>query len=118
MNGPLADLSVAEVDDRVAESGVVAANFVLRPAVGEDAQWMADLKADAMRADLERLGYWDRDWARSRFLDAYVSANTSIIQPTKESRALSPCVQSGTPAGSNTSTSMPGSGARGSAAAF
>jgi GNAT superfamily N-acetyltransferase len=41
---------------------------------------MADLKADAMRADLERLGYWDRDWARRRFLEAYVAGNTSIIQ--------------------------------------
>lgn len=40
---------------------------------------MADLKADAMRPDLERLGYWDREWARERFLSAYVPVNTHVI---------------------------------------
>jgi hypothetical protein len=58
---------------------VVSPNFVLRPAAADDASWLADLKADAMRGDLERLGYWDRDWARQRFLDSYVPANTSVI---------------------------------------
>lgn len=33
-----------------------------------------------MRPDLERLGLWDRDWARSRFLDAYVATNTDIVE--------------------------------------
>ena len=51
----------------------------LRPATAGDARWLADVKAQAMRADLQRLGYWDRDWARHRFLDAYVPANTSVI---------------------------------------
>lgn len=51
----------------------------LRLATGNDAQWMADLKAEVMRADLQRLGYWDRDWARQRFLDAFVAANTSVV---------------------------------------
>jgi GNAT superfamily N-acetyltransferase len=65
---------------RAAQSKVVAKDFVLRPASDDDAEWMADLKAEAMRADLERLGYWDRDWARGRFLEAYVAANTMIIE--------------------------------------
>lgn len=51
----------------------------LRAATASDAGWMADLKAEAMRADLARLGYWDPDWARQRFLDAYAPANTSVV---------------------------------------
>jgi GNAT superfamily N-acetyltransferase len=52
----------------------------LRSASPADAHWLADLKARAMRPDLERLGLWDRDWARRRFLDAYVATNTDIIE--------------------------------------
>lgn len=33
-----------------------------------------------MRPDLERLGLWDRDWARQRFLDTYIPANTDVIE--------------------------------------
>ncbi len=54
-------------------------SWSLRPATPEDAEWMADLKATAMRPDLERLGYWDRGWARERFLEAYVPANTYVV---------------------------------------
>ncbi|MGH8877802.1 MAG: GNAT family N-acetyltransferase, partial [Stackebrandtia sp.] len=41
---------------------------------------MADLKAMVMRPDLERLGYWNRDWARRRFLTAFVPDNTRVIE--------------------------------------
>lgn len=54
-------------------------SWSLRPATADDAQWMADLKAVAMRPDLERLGYWHRDRARQRFLDAYIPPNTRVI---------------------------------------
>jgi GNAT superfamily N-acetyltransferase len=54
-------------------------SWSLRQATIEDAQWMADLKATVMRADLERLGYWNREWARQRFLDTYVPANTQVV---------------------------------------
>jgi len=54
--------------------------WTLRPASPADAQWLADLKARAMRPDLERLGLWDEDWARSRFLDTYIPANTDIVE--------------------------------------
>lgn len=57
----------------------VGISWSLRPATSEDAEWMADLKTTAMRPDLERLGYWDREWARGRFLDAYVPANTYVV---------------------------------------
>jgi GNAT superfamily N-acetyltransferase len=59
---------------------VMPPQWSLRPATSGDAQWLADLKATAMRPDLERLGYWDRDWARQRFLDTYVPANTDVIE--------------------------------------
>jgi GNAT superfamily N-acetyltransferase len=53
--------------------------WTLRPATAADADWLADVKAEAMRPDLERLGLWDRDWARGRFLDTFVPANTRVI---------------------------------------
>jgi GNAT superfamily N-acetyltransferase len=59
---------------------IMVQQWSLRPATSADAQWIADLKATAMRPDLERLGYWDRDWARQRFLDAFVPANTDLIE--------------------------------------
>jgi GNAT superfamily N-acetyltransferase len=58
----------------------VTSTWTLRPASADDAQWIADLKAVAMRPDLERLGLWNRDWARQRFLDTYVPANTAVIE--------------------------------------
>lgn len=54
--------------------------WTLRPATAEDGQWLADLKALAMRPDLERLGIWDQDWARQRFLDTFIPANTDVIE--------------------------------------
>lgn len=41
---------------------------------------MAELRAEAMRADLERLGRWDEIRVRRRFLDAFNPAQTSVIQ--------------------------------------
>jgi GNAT superfamily N-acetyltransferase len=54
--------------------------WTLRPATAEDGQWLADLKALAMRPDLERLGIWDEDWARQRFPDTFIAANTDVIE--------------------------------------
>ena len=54
--------------------------WMLRPATAEDGQWLADLKALAMRPDLERLGIWNQDWARQRFLDTFIPANTDVIE--------------------------------------
>jgi GNAT superfamily N-acetyltransferase len=54
--------------------------WTLRPATVEDRMWLADLKALAMRPDLERLGIWDHDWARQRFLDTFIPANTDVIE--------------------------------------
>ncbi|MFG2037920.1 GNAT family N-acetyltransferase [Dactylosporangium sp. NPDC048998] len=54
--------------------------WTLRPATSADAPWLIDLKAAAMRPDLERVGRWDADRSRRRFLEAYVPANTDVIE--------------------------------------
>jgi len=58
---------------------VVDLGWSLRPATPSDAGWLADLKVAVMRPDLERLGYWDRDWASERFLDRYDPTVTTVI---------------------------------------
>jgi len=70
---------------------------------------MADLKAMAMRPDLERLGYWDLDRVRQRFLDTYVPENTSVVVLDGLGRlwAASLSGPSPTSCGSSTSTSIP-----------
>ncbi|NUT73344.1 GNAT family N-acetyltransferase [Pseudarthrobacter sp. C4D7] len=45
-----------------------------------DAQWMAELRAEVMRPDLERLDRYDAIRVRQRFLDAFVPAHTRVIQ--------------------------------------
>ncbi|MCR6483572.1 GNAT family N-acetyltransferase [Amycolatopsis sp. OK19-0408] len=53
--------------------------WTFRAATANDSEWLADLKAEAMRPDLERLGLWNRDWARGRFLAGFVPANTRVV---------------------------------------
>jgi GNAT superfamily N-acetyltransferase len=57
----------------------VEQSWTLRPATADDGPWLAQLKARAMRPDLERLGLWDPVWARQRFVDGFVPANTRVI---------------------------------------
>jgi GNAT superfamily N-acetyltransferase len=52
----------------------------LRASEPSDAVWMAELRAEAMRPDLERLGRWDPDRVRTRFLNAFTPAYTRVIQ--------------------------------------
>lgn len=59
---------------------MTAPTFALRPAVAADAEWMVSLRVEVMRADLERLGRWNPERARERFVDAYVPAHTSVIE--------------------------------------
>lgn len=51
----------------------------LRPCSDSDAAWIADLRAEVMRPDLERLGLFDPVWVRERFLRGFVAANTRLI---------------------------------------
>ena len=52
----------------------------LRASEPSDAEWMAELRAEVMQPDLHRLGRWDPDRVRRRFLDAFTPAHTRVIQ--------------------------------------
>jgi GNAT superfamily N-acetyltransferase len=54
--------------------------WILRPALPDDATWMAELRAVALRPDLERLGRWDPVRVRRRFLDGWAPERTSVIR--------------------------------------
>lgn len=50
-----------------------------RPAVGDDVEWIAELRAIVLRSDLERLGRYDDARVRQRFRDAFEPAQTQVI---------------------------------------
>ncbi|CCE76273.1 GNAT family N-acetyltransferase [Clavibacter nebraskensis] len=54
--------------------------WILRPALPDDATWMAELRAVVLRPDLERLGRWDPVRVRRRFLDGWAPERTSVIR--------------------------------------
>lgn len=66
----------------------MAQEWSLRQSLGSDASWMAELRAEVMRPDLERLGLWDETRVRRRFLDAFNPAYTSVIQVGDENVGL------------------------------
>jgi GNAT superfamily N-acetyltransferase len=45
-----------------------------------DGPWIAELRAEVMRADLERLGLYDDVWVRQRFLRAFRPEHTCLIR--------------------------------------
>ncbi|MFI6828534.1 GNAT family N-acetyltransferase [Kribbella sp. NPDC050241] len=53
--------------------------WVLRAAVLEDVEAIAELRAEVMRPDLERLGRYDEHRVRQRFRDSFSAQYTSII---------------------------------------
>lgn len=55
------------------------AHVALRPAVADDVEWIAELRAIVLRPDLERLGRYDDIRVRQRFRDAFDPADTRII---------------------------------------
>ena len=54
-------------------------SWSLRPAVDGDAQWIAELRAQVLRPDLERLGRFDPVRVRQRFLAAFDPAVTQVV---------------------------------------
>ncbi len=54
-------------------------NWALRPALEVDAHWIAELRAVALRADLERLGRFDPIRVRQRFLSGFEPALTKVV---------------------------------------
>lgn len=53
--------------------------IALRPALADEVDWIAELRAIVLRADLERLGRYDDVRVRQRFRDAFEPAETRII---------------------------------------
>jgi GNAT superfamily N-acetyltransferase len=54
-------------------------DWSLRAAVVSDAQWIAELRACVLRPDLERLGRFDPDRVRQRFLSAFDPVVTRVV---------------------------------------
>lgn len=54
-------------------------SWILRASTPDDAAWIADLRAEVMRPDLERLGRYDPIYVRQRFLRAFDPALTRVI---------------------------------------
>lgn len=54
-------------------------SWSLRASTPDDAAWIAELRADVMRPDLERLDRYDPVRVRQRFLDAFDPALTRVI---------------------------------------
>ncbi|MFB7209861.1 GNAT family N-acetyltransferase [Streptomyces sp. NPDC056255] len=53
--------------------------WTLRPALPEDIEALAELRAVVMRPDLERLGRYDEHRVRQRLRDSYVPRHTSVV---------------------------------------
>ena len=54
--------------------------WTLRPATANDLEELVELRAVAMRPDLERLGRYDEHRVRQRLRDAYTPEHTRIIE--------------------------------------
>jgi len=55
-------------------------DWALRPALPEDVEAIAELRALVMRPDLERLGRYDENRVRQRLRDAYAPEHTSVVE--------------------------------------
>ncbi|UVJ39280.1 GNAT family N-acetyltransferase [Arthrobacter sp. CJ23] len=55
------------------------AGLGFRPALPDDAAWIAELRAVVMRPDLERLGRWDPVRVRERFLASFQPEHSLVI---------------------------------------
>lgn len=53
--------------------------WTLRPALPEDVEALAELRAVVMRPDLERLGRYDEHRVRQRLRDGYAPEHTSVV---------------------------------------
>jgi GNAT superfamily N-acetyltransferase len=55
-------------------------NWTLRPATAADLERLAELRAEVMRPDLERLGRYDAHRVRPRFRDSFSPEHTRIVE--------------------------------------
>jgi GNAT superfamily N-acetyltransferase len=51
-----------------------------RPATAADAGWIAELRAEVLRESLERLGRYDPQRVRARFLKGFRADDTSVLR--------------------------------------
>lgn len=56
------------------------ADWEIRPASAADVEAVAELRAQVMRPDLERLGRYDEHRVRQRLRDGFVPAHTWVIE--------------------------------------
>ncbi|MEU1192989.1 GNAT family N-acetyltransferase [Streptomyces sp. NPDC005859] len=56
------------------------ADWMIRAATEDDVEAVAEVRAVAMRADLERLGRYDEHRVRQRLRDAFVPEHTWIVE--------------------------------------
>lgn len=73
----------ASVDD----DGAPTVQWTWRRMTPADVDWLVELKARAMRPDLERLGRWDPVRSRSRLLDELVPEATWVVEIAGERMA-------------------------------
>lgn len=66
----------------------MASPWSFRPSTDSDAGWMAELRAEVMRPDLERLGRFDATRVRARFLAAFEPGQTAVVQVQGEDSGL------------------------------
>ncbi|MZG06642.1 GNAT family N-acetyltransferase [Streptomyces sp. SID5614] len=55
-------------------------HWTLRQSLPQDIEAIAELRAEVMRPDLERLGRYDEHRVRQRLRDAYAPEHTSVIE--------------------------------------
>ncbi|MEV7645086.1 GNAT family N-acetyltransferase [Streptomyces rubiginosohelvolus] len=55
-------------------------HWTLRQSLPHDVEAIAELRAEVMRPDLERLGRYDEHRVRQRLRDAYAPEHTSVIE--------------------------------------
>ena len=58
---------------------MIESAWALRPATQEDIEPIAEIRAEVMRPDLERLGRFDPHRVRQRFRDSFRAQHTSVI---------------------------------------
>ncbi|WP_367047532.1 GNAT family N-acetyltransferase [Streptomyces sp. Je 1-332] len=65
--------------DQRREPGAAAPGWTLRAAEPDDVEPIAELRAQVMRPDLERLGRFDEHRVRQRLRDSFSPSHTSVI---------------------------------------
>ncbi|MCX4780302.1 GNAT family N-acetyltransferase [Streptomyces sp. NBC_01264] len=69
---------------RVTGAAAGGADWVLRSAVAADVEVIAELRAQVMRPDLERLGRYDEHRVRQRLRDAFSPQHTWVVLIDRE----------------------------------